>query len=129
MKRSNLTIALYLLLIFASGILVGAFGFRLYSGTPVSAKTSTKVSPEEWRRQYFSEMQSRLNLTPEQMEKLNVIFDDTFARFRQAHEALDESLRQNKAHHVAAVRAMLTPEQRPEYEKLHAEREQREKAK
>jgi|SRR5579863_8860655 hypothetical protein len=129
MKRSNLTIALYLLLIFASGILVGAFGFRLYSGTPVSAKTSTKVSPEEWRRQYFSEMQSRLNLTPEQMEKLNVIFDDTFARFRQAHEALDESLKQNKAHHVAAVRAMLTPEQRPEYEKLHAEREQREKAK
>jgi len=129
MKRSNLTIALYLLLIFASGILVGAFGFRLYSGTPVSAKTSTKVSPEEWRRQYFSEMQSRLNLTPEQMEKLDVIFDDTFARFRQAHEALDESLKQNKAHHVAAVRAMLTPEQRPEYEKLHAEREQREKAK
>ena len=129
MKRSNLTIALYLLLIFASGILVGAFGFRLYSGTPVSAKTSTKVSPEEWRRQYFSEMQSRLNLTPEQMEKLNVIFDDTFARFRQAHEALDESLKQNKAHHVAAVRGMLTPEQRPEYEKLHAEREQREKAK
>jgi len=128
MKRSNLTIALYLFLIFASGILVGAFGFRLYTGTPVAAKTSADVSPDEWRRQYLAEMQSRLKLTPEQMVKLDAILDDTRARSRQTHETLDAELKQIKAHHMDRVREMLTPEQRPEYEKLHAEREQRAKA-
>ena len=128
MKRSNFTIALYLFLIFASGILVGAFGFRLYTGTPVSAKTSTTVSPDEWRRQYFSEMESRLKLSPEQIGKLNVIFDDTRAHHRQAHATLDESLKQIKARHIEEVRAILTPQQRPEYEKLRAERDARAKA-
>lgn len=128
MKRSNLTIALYLFLIFASGILVGAFGFRLYTGTPVNANTSRNVSPEEWRRQYLSEMQTRLKLTADQMAKLNAILDETRARFRQAHEAHDAALKQIKGRHAQAVLEMLTPEQRPEYEKLHAEREQRGKA-
>jgi hypothetical protein len=127
MKRSNLTITLYLFLIFASGILVGAFGFRLYTGTPVSAKTTP--SPDEARRQYASEMRARLKLTPEQMDKLTVILDETRGRLRQAHGVLDESVKQIKAHHIDAVRAMLTPEQRPEYEKLRAERDQRAKAK
>ena len=128
MKRSNLTIALYLFLIFASGIVVGGFGFRLYTGTPVSAKTSTSVSPDEWRRQYTAEMNSRLKLTPEQMDKLNAILDETRARLNRAHSTLDESTKQIKEHHVGAVRSMLTPEQLPEYEKLHAEREARAKA-
>lgn len=128
MKRSNLTIALYLFLIFASGILVGAFGFRLYTGTPVSAKTSTSVSPDEWRRQYRSEMQSRLKLTPDQMTKLDTILDDTRARSREVHETADAAIKQIKEHHMDRVREMLTAEQRPEYEKLHAEREKRAKA-
>jgi hypothetical protein len=128
MKRSNLTIALYLFLIFASGILVGAFGYRLYTGTPVAAKTSTTVSPDEWRRQYVSEMRSRLKLAPEQMEKLNAILDDTRSRSHQAHDTLDTALKQIKQHHVDAVNAMLNPEQRPEYEKLRAERDRRGKA-
>ena len=127
MKRSNLSIALYLFLIFTSGILVGAFGFRLYTGTPVSAKTTP--SPDEARKQYVGEMRSRLKLTPEQIEKLTVILDETRARSRQAHGVLDESVKQIKAHHIDAIRAMLTPEQRPEYEKLRAERDQRAKAK
>jgi hypothetical protein len=128
MKRSNLTIALYLFLIFASGILVGAFGYRLYTGTPVSAKTSATVSPDEWRRQYVSEMRSRLKLAPEQMERLNAILDDTRSRSHQAHDTLDSALKQIKQHHVDAVNAMLNPEQRPEYEKLRAERDRRGKA-
>lgn len=128
MKRSNLTIALYLFLIFASGIVVGAFGFRLYSGTPVAAKTSTKVSPEEWRRQYFAEMQSRLQLTPDQLQHLNSIFDETRARAHQADETHDVALKQIREESTTKVRAMLTDAQRPEYEKLRAERHARFKA-
>ena len=127
MKRSNLTIALYLFLVFASGAVVGAFGFRLYSGTPVAAKTQ-KLSPEEWRRQYFAEMQSRLKLTPDQMTQLNEIYDQSRARFREAHEKNDGAIRQIREEQIARVRAMLTDAQRPEYEILRAERDQRAKA-
>jgi hypothetical protein len=128
MKRSNLTILLYLFLVFASGLVVGAFGFRLYSGTPVSAKTLTKVTPEEWRRQYLSEMQSRLKLTPEQMNQLDATLDVTRARVRQAHDTVDATIKQVREDQVVKIRAMLTDAQRPEYEKLRAEREQRAKA-
>jgi hypothetical protein len=128
MKRSNLTIALYLFLVFASGMLVGVFGFRLYTTTPVAAKTSPTVSPADSRKQYIGEMQSRLKLTPEQLQKLNTVMDETRAHYRQAHETHDEALKQIKQHHIETVRAMLSPEQRAEYEKLRAEREQRAKA-
>jgi|SRR5215472_10749746 len=128
MKRSNLTIALYLFLIFASGVTVGAFGFRLYSGTPVAAKTSQKVSPEEWRRQYLAEMQSRLKLTSDQMDHLNAILDESHARFTAAHEKNDAIIRQIREEQTHKVRSMLSDQQRPEYEKLRAEREARAKA-
>ena len=122
MSRSNPSIALYLLLIFASGVIVGAFGMRLYS--PVSARTA---APEDWRKQYMQEMQSRLKLTPVQATQLDAIMDETKALAHVAHEAHDKALKQIKEEQSAKVRNILTEQQRPEYEKLRAEREQRAK--
>ena len=127
MKRSNLAIALYLFLIFTSCAIVGAFGFRLYSGTPVAAKTQ-KVSPEEWRRQYLNEMQSRLKLTSDQFQHLNSILDESHGRFTAAHERNDAAIRQIREEQTSKIRAMLTDTQRPEYEKVRAERDARAKA-
>jgi hypothetical protein len=127
MNRSNPSIALYLLLIFSSGVIVGAFGMRLYA--PVAAKTAPqKPSPEDWRKQYLGEMESRLKLTDTQITQLNAILDETKARAHQAHETHDNALKQIKDEQIAKVRTILTAEQLPEYEKLHAEREQRAKA-
>lgn len=127
MSKSNLTIALYLLLVFGSGVAVGGFGYRVYSGTPVSAK-GIKLSPEEWRRQYINEMQTRVKLTPLQSQEVNSILDETRSLFhasREKHNRELDSLRQAQAD---KIRAILTDEQRPEFEKLRAEREQRAKA-
>lgn len=128
MTKSNLTIPLYLLLVFTSGVAVGGFGYRLYSGTPVSAKATTKPSPEEWRRQYVGEMQNRLKLTAAQADNINSILDETRSLFhasREKHNRELDGLRQDQAN---KIRAVLTDEQRPEYEKLRMEREQRAKA-
>ena len=122
MTRSNPSIALYLLLIFASGMIVGVFGMRLYS--PATAKTA---APEDWRKQYMNEMQTRLKLTPEQATQLNAIMDETKARAHQAHEAHDSALRLIKEEQSAKVRSILTDEQRPEFDKIRVEREQRAK--
>ncbi len=128
MRRSTLAIAFYLLLIFASGMVVGAFGYRLYTGTPVSAK-ATKMTGEQRRQQYLGEMQDRLKLTPEQNRELNRIVDQSRLLFDDAHHRHDEEIKAIREKHTTAVRAMLTAQQLPEYEKLHAEREQRKAAK
>jgi Spy/CpxP family protein refolding chaperone len=124
MRLSRAAIAVYIGLVFASGALLGAFGHRLYTVSSVSAKTTR--NPEEFRRRYLAEMQRRLNLTPDQVVNLNAILDQTRARYNDAKERMRESLHQEQ---VEKVRAILTPEQQAEYEKVQEERQQRQKQK
>jgi Spy/CpxP family protein refolding chaperone len=126
MKRWNAPIAVYLFLVFVSGGVVGALGYRMYS--PPAARSDQRVSPEEWRRQYLNELQTRVNLTPEQAQKVNVILDDTDASFNQARNKHHQEIEKIKEDHRARLRAVLTPEQLPKYEQLRVERDARSKA-
>jgi Spy/CpxP family protein refolding chaperone len=125
MTRKNLPIAFYLLLVFVSGSVVGALGYRTYN--PPTARGSASPSPSEWRQNYIDESRSRLSLTDDQVAKLTAILDQTDARFREVHENANQLIRQIKEEHMARVRMILTPEQLPKYDKLHAEREARDK--
>jgi len=126
MRRSNLLIAFYLVLIFASGVVVGAFATHLYTAKAVSAKgPPPRLTPEEWRRGYTGEMQTRLNLTPEQMTKLNVVLDETGSKVHTEHQRHNQEMKSIHDDQVSKTRALLTDVQRPEYEKLRKEREDR----
>jgi cell division protein FtsN len=125
MKRWNLPIAVYLFLVFISGAVVGALGYRMYSPPASSAQ---RMNREQWRRQYLNELTARVNLTPEQVQKVNAILDDTDARFTQAHEQQRQALEQIREDHRAKLRALLTPEQLPKYEQFRLERDARMKA-
>jgi len=125
MTRRNLPIALYLFLVFVSGAVVGALGYRTYNPPVARSGSPARVSPEEWRRQYMEEMHTRLSLTDDQMQKLTVILDQTNARFQDAREKDNQIIRQIREDHFARVRTILTAEQIAKYEKLHAEREER----
>jgi len=125
MRRWNLPIALYLFLVFLSGAVVGALGYRTYNPPTARSGSSTRVTQEEWRRLYMEEMKTRLKLDTDQVQRLNVILDQTNDRFRKAREQDSEAIRQIREEHVARVREILTPDQIPKYEALHAEREQR----
>jgi Spy/CpxP family protein refolding chaperone len=117
-------IVFYFLLVFASGAVVGALGYRTYN--PPTARTiNAPAPPGEWRKQYMEESKARLDLTKDQVSKLEAIMDDTDARFRQAREHENQEIGQIREEHIARVRMLLTPEQLPKYEKLHAEREER----
>jgi Spy/CpxP family protein refolding chaperone len=124
MKLSRAAIALYIGLVFASGAVLGGFGHRLYTVSSVSAKTAR--NPEEFRKRYLAEMQKRLNLTQDQVMNLNAILDQTRSRYHEAKERMRESLREEQ---VAKVRAILTPDQQLEYEKVQKERAERQKQK
>ena len=126
MTRKNLPITVYLLLVFGSGAVVGALGYRTYN-PPTARSGSLNPLPSEWRRQYIEESKTRLGLTDDQVEKLNVILDQTDARFREVREHDNQLIRQIRADHFARVQTILTAEQIPKYEKLHAEREARSK--
>ena len=125
MKRSTFTIALYLLVLFGSGVIVGAVGYRLIAVSAVSAKAPARPTPEEWRRQYLNEMESRLKLTADQNQKLNASLDETRSRFHEARANHDLLVKTIKEEQRGKVRAILSDTQRPDYEKLRAEREQR----
>ena len=126
MKRWNLPIAVYLFLVFVSGGVVGALGYRMYS--PPSARSEQRMSPEAWRRQYIDELRTQVNLTPDQVQKVNAILDDTDARFNQSREKHHQEIEKIKEDHRAKLRAILTAEQLPKYEQFRTERDAHGKA-
>jgi len=125
MKRWNVPIALYLFLVFVSGAVVGALGYRVYN-PPVAR--SARLTPDEWRKQYLNEMQTRVNLTPDQVEKVNKILDDTDARFTSARQQHHDVVEQIKEEHRAKLRSIMTAEQLPKYEQFRADRDARSKS-
>ena len=123
MKLSKLTIALYVGLVFASGIVLGVFVDRLYSASTVTA--TKQKNPEDVRKKMVADWQARLNLNEEQVTQLNMIFDETRSRFHEARQKLDPEMQAIRKDQQDMIRAMLKPEQRSEYEKILQEREQK----
>jgi len=121
MKRNQWAAALLAILLFCCGIAVGALAHRYYATTTVSAKSSS----DDFRRRYISEMESRLNLTPAQLDKLNVILDETKAQYKAVRDSYQPQMLKIKHDQINRVKSILTPAQIPAYEQLVAERERR----
>ncbi|QOY90475.1 hypothetical protein [Paludibaculum fermentans] len=128
MMRSNSTLALSLILVFASGTVVGALGYRSYSLNTVSAKNPPPKSPEDYRREYIGEMQHRLSLQTEQVQKLETILDETRVKFRELRERSRPEMKAIQDAQTAEINAMLNPAQQVEYEKFRKERDDKRKA-
>lgn len=127
MKRSNLTIALYICLVFLSGVAVGGFGMRLYSGSPVKAAAQRKTS-EDYRREYLDEMRSRLKLDDTQISKLITILDRTREDYRNIRERNKPEMQRIQGEQIDSVNILLSDWQKLEYGKMRAERDARKKA-
>jgi Spy/CpxP family protein refolding chaperone len=122
-KLSRLTIALYVGLIFASGVVLGVFGHSLYAVTTVKSNPT----PEALRKKRLSEMQSRLKLSDEQVAKINSIYDETRAKFHEVRERYKPEMDALESAQREKVRSVLSAEQQAEYEKMLKEREQQQK--
>ncbi|HYL37012.1 MAG TPA: hypothetical protein VEV17_13945 [Bryobacteraceae bacterium] len=124
MKRWNLPIALYLFVVFVSGAVVGALGYRTYN--PPSA-AATPRNPEEFRKRYLDEIKGRVGLNDEQLARVNTLLDETRTRFHDARDKHNDIVKEIGEDYRAKVRLMLTPEQLPKYEAFWRERDQRQK--
>ncbi|HLH02020.1 MAG TPA: hypothetical protein VKX25_04560 [Bryobacteraceae bacterium] len=119
--RRNQWLALALgVLLFVCGLIAGVLGDRYLSMLKVNAKTA-----EDFRHQYTNEMRTRLNLTPAQVRQLDVILDETKAQYKAVRDRYRPEMVKIKDEQIERVKSILTPEQKPEYDRLVAEREQR----
>jgi len=121
MPRTKLSAAIYLLLVFASGILVGVASHRLYDTNSASANSSPQ-NMTEFRKRYLAEMRERVKVNDKQIAAVVQHLDDAKRRFddlRVQEQPLHDHI---QVELVDEIRNELTDEQKPAYDKWHAER-------
>jgi hypothetical protein len=119
MNTNKAKAALFAILLFALGCTVGALGHRYYA-----AETAMPRTAEEYRAKYISEMRTKLKLNQHQVDRLQVILDETKAKFRAARESHHPEMVKIKDDQLTQVKALLSPDQVKQYEVIVAEREQ-----
>jgi hypothetical protein len=127
MKRPAASLALSLMLVFASGVLVGALGYKSLA-QPEQKKDNPPRTPEEFRKAYLAEMKARLKLSEDQVRKLNTILDETREKYRQLREKQRPEMKVIQDGQTSEINAMLSAEQQKEYAKMRREREEKKKA-
>ena len=119
MKRTQYSLILSLLLVFASGTVVGAFGLHLYEAKTVTA--TSRKSPEDFRRAYVEDLRTRLVLNAEQVLKLNIVLDQTRAQYKDVRDRMKPDMNRIKSEQIEKVNSMLSPEQQQKYEVFRTE--------
>lgn len=123
MPRTRLSAALYLILVFASGIIVGIASHRLYVTTTASADTTQAPKDmTEFKRRYLADMQKRVGINDEQKEAVSRILDDTKKRFDDLHASEKPLHDRIQQEHLAQIRSLLNGQQRVAFDKWHDER-------
>jgi uncharacterized membrane protein len=128
MKLTRWTVALYMSLVFLCGGVAGAFAYRLYSVSAVSANVSRR-SPEAFRKRFLAEMKARLNLSEGQMDKMGVVLEETGRRFREARSTIEPEIKKIREDQRQQISEILNPEQRQEWVKIVEERDRKRESK
>lgn len=123
MPRTRLSAIFYLVLVFASGILVGVASNRLYA---VKASVPVATAPRtmtELTNRYVAEMRRKVGVDDAQVAAVTKILADTKKKFddiRREERPLRDRIQQEQ---VDAIRAVLTDAQKPAYEAWRAQRQ------
>lgn len=137
MPKSKVSAFLSVLLVFASGAAMGAVGYRLYVvktvAGPVQAATKKKMNPEDFRKRIVAHLKDAVKLSDRQVEQVQKIYDwqgEQFMPIQKKYQDkidpiksdFDQQLDQLHEAAVAKMKAILTPEQQPLYDKYLADR-------
>jgi hypothetical protein len=124
MAQTRLSASIYLVLVFASGILVGAVSHRLYVTSTVAANNAPPAprSMEEVRKRYLTDLRAKVGLNDTQISSVNSILDETKRKFDELHQQ-EKPLRDKiQKEQVESIRALMNDGQRTAYEAWRAER-------
>ena len=132
MKFSKAAIAIYMGMVFASGGLLGVFGYRYYTLSENRGKQrpgGRRGGPEEFRARLLTAMKTRLNLSPEQVTRWDLLMDETRARVEETKARMNPEMQAIGRDYNEKLKTILTPEQWKEYEVSLKEREGKGKGK
>jgi len=122
MPRSRISIAIYLLLVFASGITVGLVSYRLYATNTASAN-NTPRSMSEYRKRYLDGMRTKVGASEAQIAAITRELDETKRKYdalAAQEQPLHDKIQQD---HIDEIKALLNDQQRIAYDNWRAERE------
>jgi hypothetical protein len=123
LPRSRITIALYLVLVFASGILVGVESHRLYATTSTARANSSPQNMGEFRRRYLDGMKTQVGVNDTQLTQINNILEDTKKKVNEL-AALEKPLHDRiQQEHIDQIKDLLSPQQKIAYDNWRAARE------
>jgi hypothetical protein len=120
MNQSRTRAGLYLAAVFIAG---SAFGFSMgqfYSQPTVEAGVDAAAA---YRRDLLHSLDTRLNLTDEQLGEVIVIFDEINDRFREVRDAMEPEFEAIRSERADRVMGLLTPQQQAEYQLMLDERQ------
>ena len=127
MPRTRLSAILYLILVFASGVLVGVVSTRLYA-VKASVPTPAPRTMAEFTRRYTDEMRQTVGVNDEQVAAVAKILADAKKKYddlRREQRPMRDRIQQEQ---VDAIRAVLTDAQKPAYDAWRAARAKRSKS-
>ena len=112
-------ITLYLTAIFCAGAV---------SGWVVSAKTAkqkvvTLPRPDDFAAPYREQVHSKVPLTPDQEKQVDGVIDRSSKEMQSINGDWSKRIRQCRSERAAQISALLTPEQRTQFEKMEKERQ------
>ena len=122
MPRNRVGVAIYLMLVFASGILVGIVSHRLYVTSTVSATSPPPRTADEVRKKYLTDMRAKVGVNDQQLSAVNRILDDTKRKFDELHASEKPQRDRISQEQVESISAILTPTQKTAYDAWRAER-------
>ena len=122
MPRTRISIAIYLFLVFASGIMVGLVSYRLYATNTASAN-NTPRSMSEFRKRYLDGMRTKVGASEAQIAAITRELDETKRKYdalAAEEQPLHDKIQQE---HINEIKALLNDQQKVAYDNWRAERE------
>ena len=126
---SQMKARLIVLAVFVIGFVGGALAMNLYKSTtnPQGPKGPGRNGGGGKPPQHFilKKMTDRLHLTQEQQDGIKAILDETFEGYANIRKDIEPRMNSVRQQGRERMRALLTPEQLPEYEKMIEESNRR----
>jgi len=105
--------ALLVVIVFLLGVLLGGVGNHLWG-----QRVWGVASVPHGRDQVMAQLTSQLQLTPDQVQQVGKIVDETRAQMRALNAPQDAHRDQIRHQGRDRIRALLTPEQKPKFEEF-----------
>ncbi len=115
-RHAKLRAALWLVLLFAAGVVVGSLWSPIRPRRSVWAGWPVAPVEQAWKEQRLKNLRAKVGLTPEQETELEPIMEETMSGLRQLRNATRKRVGEVLGKNSAAIRERLTPEQQAEFD-------------